>query len=270
MRRIQILLVPCVLSGLLAAAPVAADEPGPAVAAARIDGYLGGSVVYERGKGTDAAVDAGGIGSLSVLVGPAYFQADVFGDYNAINPYARDVGFGGHLGVSDPDLYAVGADFSYQEISWRRNPPFSEVDDDFLRAGAEAELYLDALTFGAMGGYLENGDRDEGGYYARGLVRYYPLDDLKLEASGGVAKFGYGTQPQARALVEYRPQGWPLGFLVRWEGAFRSGLDQNFAVLGFRLYLEGLGLDSPRSLRSTDRIYFRESCQGFLYGARAC
>jgi hypothetical protein len=31
-----------------------------------------------------------------------------------------------------------------------------------------------------------------------------------------------------------------------------------------------MSFTSPRSLRSTDRTYFRESCQGFLFGARAC
>jgi hypothetical protein len=260
----------CVLSGLFAAASAGAEEPGPAAVAARVEGYLGGAVVNQSGNDRESAVDAGGVGSFSALVGPVYFQADVFGDYTAFKRSGSDVGFGAHLGVSDPDLYAVGASFSYQQIKWRRDLPYREVDDDYLRAGAEAELYLDALTLGVMGGYLENAERDKGGYTARGLVRYYLTEDLKLEGAGGVAKFGSGTQPQARVLVEYRPQGWPVGFFTRWEGAFKSGLDQNFAVLGFRLYLEGLGSDSPRSLRSTDRIYFRDSCQGFLFGARAC
>jgi hypothetical protein len=260
----------CVLSGLLLAVSAGADEPGPAAVAARVEGYLGGAVLHQSGSDSESAVDAGGIGSFSALVGPVYFQADVFGDYTAFNDPGGDVGFGAHLGISDPELYAVGASFSYQQIDWRRELPYRRVHDDYLRAGGEAELYLDALTFGVMGGYLENAEREKGGYYARGLVRYYLLDDLKLEAVGGVAKFGSGTQPLARALVEYRPQGWPFGFFARWEGAFQSGLDQNFAVLGFRLYLEGMSFDSPRSLRSTDRIYFRDGCQGFLFGARAC
>ncbi len=271
MRRSQPLRVAsCALAGLLLAVSAGADEPGPAPVAARVEGYLGGSVIHESGNGHQSAVDAGGAGSFSALLGPVYFQADVFGDYNSLNSPASDVGFGGHLGYSDPELFSVGASFSYQQIRWRRDIPNRDVDDDYLRAGGEAEFYLDALTFGAMGGYLEDAEREKGGFYARGLVRYYLWDDLKLEANAGVAKFGNGTQPQARALVEYRPPAWPIGFFARWDGAFKSGLDQNFAVLGVRLYLEGLSLDSPRSLRSTDRIYFRESCQGFLFGARAC
>ncbi|TFG98243.1 MAG: hypothetical protein E4H11_00750 [Myxococcales bacterium] len=271
MRRSQLVqLGSCVLSGLLVTVSAGADEPGLAAVAARVEAYLGGAVVHQSGNDRESGVDAGGVGSFSALFGPVYFQADIFGDYAAFNRPGSDVGFGGHLGISDPELYAVGATFSYQQINWRRDLRYRRVDDDYLRAGGEAELYLDALTLGVMGGYLENAEREKGGYYARGLVRYYLTDDLKLEGVGGVAKFGSGTQPQARALVEYRPQGWPLGFFTRWEGAFKSGLDQNFAVLGFRLYLEGLSLDSPRSLRSTDRSYFREGCQGFLFGARAC
>jgi hypothetical protein len=270
-RRSQILCVASrALAGLLVAASAGAEEPAPSSIAARIEGYLGAAVNHTSGNDRESAVDAGGVGTFAALMGPVYFQADVFGDYAAFNQPAHNVGFGGHLGVSDPELYAVGASFSYQEVEWKRDPRNLEVDDDYLRAGGEAELYLDALTLGLMGGYLEDAETDKGGYYVRGLVRYYLLDDLKLEGVGGVAKFGSGTQPQARALVEYRPSGWPLGLFARWEGAFKSGLDQNFAVLGVRLYLEGMSFTSPRSLRSTDRIYFRESCQGFLYGARAC
>jgi hypothetical protein len=258
------------LAGALVAFAAGADEPAPSSIAVRVEGYLGGAVIHESGNDRESAFDAGGVGTLSALIGPVYFQADVFGDYAAYNKPAHDVGFGGHLGVSDPELYAVGASFSYQEIEWKRDPRNLEVDDDYLRAGGEAELYLDALTLGLMGGYLEDAETDKGGYYARGLLRYYPLEDLKLEGQGGVAKFGSGTYPQARVLVEYRPAGWPLGLFARWDGSFRSGLDQNFAVLGLRLYLEGMSFTSPRSLRSTDRTYFRESCQGFLFGARAC
>ncbi len=271
MRRSQLFrIASCTLAALLLAVSAGADEPGPAAVAARVEGYLGGAVIHESGNDRDSAVDAGGVGTFSALVGPVYFQADVFGDYTAFSSSAGDVGFGAHLGYSDPELFSVGASFSYQEIDWRRDPPNRKVDDDYLRAGGEAELYFDALTFGVMGGYLENAEREKGGFYARGLVRYYLFDDVKFEVNGGVAKFGSGTQPQARALVEYRPPSWPVGFYARWDGAFKSGLDQNFAVMGLRLYLEGLSLDSPRSLRSTDRIYFRESCQGFLFGARAC
>jgi len=260
----------CVFSGLLGAVSAGADEPGPAVAAARVEGYLGGAVAHASGNDRESAIDAGGTGSVSVLLGPVYFQGDVFGDYVSFNTPASDVGFGAHLGMSDPELYAVGASFSYQEIRWKLDPPNREIDDDFLRAGGEAELFLGPVTLGVLGGYLEDTETEDSGFYARGLVRYYVLDDLKLEGAAGVADIDSDAVPQARVLVEYRPPSWPLGFFARWEGAFDTGLDQNLAVLGFRLYLEGFKLDSPRSLRSTDRIYFRESCATFLFGARGC
>lgn len=258
------LLASCVLSGLLAAAPAAAEEPGPAVSAARVEGYMGAAILDGSGFDSEAEIDAGGAGSVSVLLGPAYFQADVFGDYTDFHPDARNVGFGAHLGVADPELYAVGASFAYQEVEW---DPF---EGDFLRGGGEAELFLGPVTLGVLAGYLEETNSEENGFYARALVRWYVTPDVKLEGVGGVADVGSDTSPQARFLVEFRPQGWPVGFFTRWEGAFDSSLDQHFAVLGIRLYLEGFGLDSPRSLRSTDRIYFREACQGFLLGARAC
>jgi len=263
-------LASCVLSGLLVAVSAGADEPGPAPIAARIEGNLGGAVLHASGNDRESAVDAGGTGSVAVLFGPVYLQADVFGDHTSFNTDAHSVGFGAHLGISDPELYAVGASFSYQEIGWELDPPFREIDDDFLRAGGEAELFLGPVTLGVLAGYIEDAEVEDSGFYARGLLRYYFRDDLKLEGAAGVVDIDSDAVPQARALVEYRPQGWPLGFFARWEGAFDTGLDQNLAVLGFRLYLEGMGLDSPRSLRSTDRIYFRESCTSFLLGARGC
>jgi len=263
-------LASCVLCGLLGAVSAGADEPGPAPIAAKVEGYLGAAIVDGSGFDGESAADAGGTGSVSALFGPVYLQADVFGDHTSFNPDARNVGFGAHLGISDPELYAVGASFAYQEIAWKLDPPDREIDDDFLRAGGEAELFLGPVTLGVLAGYIENAQVEESGFYARGLVRYYVTDDLKLEGAAGVVDIDSDSVLQAHALVEYRPQGWPVGFFTRWEGGFDTGLDQNFAVLGFRLYLEGFGLASPRSLRSTDRIYFRESCVSFLLGARGC
>ena len=257
-------LASCVLAGLLAASSAGADEPGAALSAVRLEGYLGAAILDESGFDTEAKTDAGGAGSVSALFGPVYLQGDVFGDHTSFDPDPRGVGFGGHLGVSDPELYAVGASFSYQEIEW------DPIDDDYLRAGGEAELFLGPVTLGVLGGYLENAETEDSGFYARGLVRWYVTPDLKLEGVGGIVDVGSDSAPQLRALVEYRPAGWFLGFFSRWEAAFDSALDQHFAVLGVRVYLEGFGFDSPRSLRSTDRIYFRESCTGFLLGARAC
>jgi hypothetical protein len=254
----------CVLSGLLVAGFAGADEPGPALLAAKVEGYLGAAILDGSGFDNEAEVDAGGTGSLTALFGPAYFQVDVFGDHTSFDPDARSVGLGAHLGISDPELYAVGASFTYQNLEWK---PFK---DDFLRGGGEAELFLGPVTLGVHGGYIDVDNANVDGFYARGLVRWYVTPDLKLEGAGGVVDIDSDSVPQARALVEFRPEGWPVGFFTRWEGAFDSGLDQHFAVLGFRLYLEGLGLEAPRSLRSTDRIYFRDSCLGFQLGARMC
>lgn len=268
MRRIGIVRL-CVIGAVLGAATAAAQEPGPSPVAARIEGYLGAAVV--DGEGVDGGeFDGGGNGSITGLFGPVYLQADVFGDFTALDPDAHTVGFGGHLGYSDPEHFAVGASFSYQEVGWELQPQYRRIDDDYLRAGGEAELYLGPATLGLLGGYLENAEEGEGGWYARLLARYYLTDDLKFEGVAGLISLDSDEQWQTRALVEFRPVGWPLGMFTRWEGAYDTGLTQNFFVVGLRLYLEGLGLDSRRSLRSTDRIYFREACAGFLLGARAC
>jgi hypothetical protein len=144
------------------------------------------------------------------------------------------------------------------------------LDDDLWRVGGEGELYLGPVTLGAQAGYQRDGDTNQDGYYVRGLLRFYPTPDLKLEGVGGVGRLAGTTDPVARVLVEYRPGGWPLGFFARWEAAFDDALDQHLAVAGVRLYLTGLDFDSDLSLRALDRIYFRESCVHFVLGARTC
>ena len=250
-----------VLVSLIVVAANSADAQGPQTPepwAARVEGYLG--VGYaDLDFDDDAGFTGGGAGSGVFIWGPAYLQADVFGDYTDIFDLGvRNVGGGGHVGVVDPELGAIGIAGAYQNFD------LDGADVDIARVGGEAEAYVDALTFGIQAGYLRNATDDLDGYYARGMLRVYPLEDLKLEVVGGVGDIA-DTVGLARALIEYRPAGWPVGFFVRWEGAFSDSSDQAFGVVGIRLYL-----DSVTSLRETDRVYFRESCVNFNAGARTC
>jgi hypothetical protein len=253
-----------IASSLLCAAAAGAAGPPVSPFAARVEGYLGGAVLDPDESSTLSAFDAGGAGSAVARFGPFYLQGDVFGDYADFDPHARNVGGGGHLGVVDPELGAIGATGAYQELE------IGSFDDHFFRAGGEAELYRGPLTLGAQGGYLDEEQSSSGGYYARGLVRFYPTGNLKLEGLGGVAELANDVVPHARVLVEYRPEAWPVAMFVRWEGAFDSSVDQHFAVAGLRLYLDGLRFGSDRTLRDLDRVYFREACVHTLLATRTC
>jgi hypothetical protein len=253
-----------VASTLLCAGTAGATGPEVSPFSARVEGYLGGAVLDPESGDEVSGLDGGGTGSAVARMGPLFLQADVFGDYADFDPDARNVGGGGHLGLVDPELGAIGATGGYQEFQ------LGSVDDELYRVGGEAEFYAGPVTLGVNAGYLNADLLGDDGYYARGLVRFYPTENLKLEGVGGVSELDDDVIPHARALVEYRPEGWPLGIFARWEGAIENPVDQHFAVAGLRLYLDGFRFGSDRTLRELDRTYFREACFHTLFATRTC
>jgi hypothetical protein len=254
-------------------AGVASATQPPSPCAVRGEGYGGMGIFDPDGDSDDElAANAGGAGSVGCLFAPFHFQGDVFGDYmdvdrisNFHSDYLSSVGGGGHIGIADENLGALEVTGAYNELAAHNDPGHG-----VWRVGGEGEYYLDAMTLGVQGGYLDANSKSLGvdgkGFYGRGLIRFYPTENLKLEGIGGVGSIHGDVVPQARALVEYRPTEWPVAFFARWEGAFDNALDQNVVAGGLRLYL----FDSPATLRETDRRYFRESCVHFLAGARTC
>jgi hypothetical protein len=253
-----------IASAMLCAGVAGATGPEVSPFSARIEGYLGGAVLDPDSGDDDSALNGGGTGSAVARMGPVFLQADIFGDYADFDPDARNLGGGGHLGLVDSELGAIGATGGYEEFQ------LGSVDTPAWRVGGEAELYTGPATLGVLAGFIDvEGQRDDG-YYARGLVRFYPTEDMKLEGIGGVTELLDDVIPHARALVEYRPGGWPLSMFVRWEGAFDNVIDQHLAVAGFRLYMDGFRLGSDRTLRDLDRTYFREACVHTLFFTRTC
>jgi hypothetical protein len=261
MRLVSALLLSTVL--LTAGASIAEPPPDHDPFAIRVEGYLGGAVADPDIDFLDSegAFDGGGSGSAVGLLGPAFLQLDVFGDYAAFGPDLSTVGFGGHLGLVDAEMGSVAVTGGVQRVA-------IESRDTYLwRVGGEGELYLDWFTAGVQAGYLRYGEVNADGWYTRGLVRFYPIDNLKLEGIGGYAELESDGLPQGRFLVEYRPDGFWLSFFARWEGTFDIGnvVDSHAAVAGVRFYWDG-GI----SLRESDRVYFRESCTNLNDGARLC
>lgn len=253
-----------------------AKQP-PSPCALRGEGYGGMAILDPRGDSSDQlAANAGGTGSVGCLFDVFHFQGDVFGDYTDVDKlsnfhsdYLSSVGGGGHIGIADPNVGAFEVTGGYNELAAHNDPGHG-----IWRVGGEGEYYIDALTLGVQGGYMDAGSKsldvdfatDGKGYYGRGLIRFYPTENLKLEGIGGVASIHGDVVPQGRALIEYRFGDTPLAAFVRWEGAFDNEMNQNFATGGLRLYL----FDEPATLRETDRRYFREACVHYLAGARTC
>jgi len=262
MRLVSALLFSTVL--LIAGASIAEPPPENDPFAIRLEGYLGGAVLDADNFGNESAFDGGGAGSAVGLLGPAFLQLDLFGDYADFDPEISTVGFGGHLGLVDSEMGSVAVTGGYQQVS------SGSTDSDIWRVGGEGELYLDSFTFGVQAGYLRGADTNADGWYTRGLVRFYPTENLKLEGIGGYVELEQDDLPQGRFLVEYRPDGFWLSFFARWEGTFDlddvfGSVDSHAAVAGVRFYW-----DRGLSLRESDRVYFRESCTNVNLGVRVC
>lgn len=221
----------------------------------------------EDGNNRNAeGLSGGGTGSFGCLFAPFAFQADIWGDDADLEPEARTIGGGGHIGLLDPALGYIGANGGFQDLN------YDKADNDDWRVGGEGEFFLDSVTLGVSGGYFNNEDWDEDGWYGRGLWRLYATEDFKLEGAGGVVADipdGRAT-PIGRALVEYRIPQMPLSVFARWEGQFDEEWVEHLAVAGVRLYLVGFSFDAPPSLREMDRRYFRDNCLGAMSGSRIC
>lgn len=145
----------------------------------------------------------------------------------------------------------------------------NQIAPALLRAGGHGELFLDMFTVGGAAGIItpltEGGD--EAGY-AKGLVRFYVDDNLKLEGHGGVVFDGIGDDGDGgeefiygRALAEWKPDESRISYFARWDGFFFDGGGQEFsshaAMAGIRVYF---GEPETTSIKSQDRVHFTDSC----------
>ena len=238
---------------------VAAQSDEDPMLALRAEGYLGGAVVEPDGPVDDqSSFTGGGTGSLALVRGLAHFQADIFGDSQDSDPEFSNVGVAGHFGVADPEVGALAFTLGYNRLDLGRS------EDDLVRVGGEVEAYLSSVTLGMQGGLFGTSSSVDDFYYLRGILRFYPTDNLKLEAALGYADTG-DDLAHARAQIEFRPESWWASFFVRWESAYSDSLDQHAAVIGLKFMRDG-----GRTLEASDRKYFRDACGGLLLGARTC
>jgi hypothetical protein len=280
MRRLVALSLQALPALLFGAGLAGATQP-PSPCALRFEGYGGMSVIDPQSESTSNNANAGGTGSAACLFDYFHVQGDVFGDYNDLDKIFgahtdnfTNVGAGAHFGLADPKVGAVEINGAYNREMIDESGPSGNL----WRIGMEGEYYIDPATIGVSAGYMNNHLSSNSninnafrvtkgeGYWARGMLRYYVTEDIKLEGLGGVGTIDGDTIPQARVLAEYRPHSWPVGFFIRGEGAWDNSVDQYFATGGIRLYL----FDEPATLRETDRRYFREACTQFLVGVRTC
>ncbi|ABA88066.1 hypothetical protein Pcar_0809 [Syntrophotalea carbinolica DSM 2380] len=140
---------------------------GPAVSALN-----GKTEVFGGSVDGDGAII--GAGSVSVPLGDLLgLQLD--GAWGELDGDDEISGMGLHLFARDPSRYLLGFNISHAELE----------DFEMRRYALEGEYYAGRFTLAALGG-LQEGDVDDAGFGSLDL-RWYPLDDLKLELGGSIA-----------------------------------------------------------------------------------
>ncbi|HEB91362.1 MAG TPA: hypothetical protein ENI85_17430 [Deltaproteobacteria bacterium] len=249
------------VAAFIAFLPVATNAADPEIAV-RVDGYLGyGNLdlfLFE-----EDAFQGGGSGSVSAVFDAFYVQADVFGDVMDFEGSleARNVGPGLHLGWRDPDRGSAGVVGTYGHLDLG-------VDSlDVYRAGVEGEIYLDRLTMGLSGGYLDFSGADLA--YLDVRLGFYPVERLRLGIRVGAdgveesnPQFGLGLDAAVLATRTVVP-------FLRWEASLPtrfSRVVQHSLAAGLALYWG----EAESSLRARDRNAFNRPCRGLLVVGRLC
>lgn len=188
-------------------------------------------------------------------------HADVGGDGETYNQFTGGV----FLGWRDMNRGVLAANVAITGVGLD-----AELGSgNLLRAGGHGEVFMDMFTLGAAGGVVTSIlSGDEGGDlgYAKGLVRFYVNDNLKLEGHGG-AVFGddsdgdSGAFVYGRALAEWKPDDGRMSYFARWDGFFfdddEDDLSSHAVMAGIRLYF---GEPGTTSIKSQDRVHFTDSC----------
>lgn len=175
-------------------------------------------------------------GSLAAPLGH-YFgvQFDAIGaDYSATPTW----GGGGHLFWRDPGLGMLGGVASHVDIG----------GTEIRRFGAEAEAYLGPVTVALTGGW-QNGESLRTGWGGLDL-RYYPLDNLALEAGAGAAS----DERTGHLGFEWQPLPEAVSGLSLFADGMLGTHDYNQALGGLRFYFGAAPKPLKRRHREDDPI----------------
>lgn len=167
------------------------------------------------------------------------FQVDAGGGSLGGNEF---YGVGGHLFTRDPDQYLLGIFGAYAEAN--------DIGLDLLKVGAEAEIYLNALTISATAGYQFSSSIGDGAFGSIDL-RWYMTNDFYISGGG---EFNEAGSSVARARAEWQPGFSALpGLAFTAEGAW--GEDDYQSVMGGLTYYFG----EPATLKDRHRKYDPDS-----------
>ena len=209
-----------------------------------VDSWVGVQFI-DDGTEDDTVFTNGGEGLFSLPLGDNIsIQTDVKYEYNT-------------NATEDPaDIDVFGPRFSYQFAthgSWRdpsrglfgafggmgsldSSVQFGSFRQDHRFVGGEAQIYIDNITLYGQGGYIETANDIFGlddGFFARGVVRYFPTSDSRIQLEGTYlnmdyinATFGDMEAFSVKARYDFLLAGMPVvgdtPVYVGYRGTFRD------------------------------------------------
>jgi hypothetical protein len=161
------------------------------------------------GVDDDIVFANGGEGRLSFPVGETLsIQNDFKYEYNEYaieSPFSNDVAgprysyqFAAHVSHRDPSTFLIGAFGGVGGSNIRSGGPGGAFTQDNLFAGGEFQFYLNNFTLYGQAGYVETnntfGATLDDGFFARGVLRYFPTADSRLQVEGTYINMDYVAQ----------------------------------------------------------------------------
>jgi len=250
-----------------------------------VDSWAGVQFI-DDGTNDDTVFTNGGEGLLSLPLGDNIsIQSDVKYEYNTNateGPFDIDVAgprfsyqFATHGSWRDPSrgLFGAFGGMGSIDASALLGGTFRQ---DYRFIGGEAQFYIDNFTLYGQGGYVETANDFFGlddGFFARGVVRYFPTSDSRIQLEGTYINMDYiGVGPvgdmeafSVKARYDFVLAGMPVigdtPIYVGYRGTFREncsfdGADQDdhtimvgtsYSFSGDRLTVDrqGATLDTP-------------------------
>lgn len=169
-----------------------------------VDSWAGVQFI-DDGTNDDTVLTNGGEGLLSLPLGDNIsIQSDIKYEYNTNateSPFDNDVAgprfsyqFATHGSWRDPSRGLVGAfgGMGSVDAGILLGGSFRQ---DYRFVGGEAQFYMDNITLYGQGGYVEPGNTAflglDDGFFARGVVRYFPTSDSRIQLEGTYINMDY-------------------------------------------------------------------------------
>ncbi|HEY8595237.1 MAG TPA: hypothetical protein VIL84_08330 [Devosiaceae bacterium] len=221
-----------------------------------MDVYYSVGNLQANGIGVIDTSEFGGRASGTVTNGNYGFQGDFTAWSRILDPdigtslSASGAAVTAHAFFRDPS-YLVGFATAFDRRSF-------VTDFDSLFAGIEGQAFLDDLTLYGQIGYQKawtgiDGLGSIGGVYARGALRYFPTDNLRLQLDASYSKLDIMTTTTVGAEARYQFDQLPVSVFAAYDftKASASSVPEDLYQHQFRLGVSmAFGADS---LKDQDR-----------------